>query len=141
MYLEYIRRMSTPTTDAAKLEKRHALEKFNLKFGDRMIKQRDLEKEMNIMPATKEFMVKYERLYMALHDELEALRLEQKVSVNRILVFEKFADQPELVADAMRGFDELLRESREKVRDWGEYFLNREPKDYSVYYKLGSNWF
>ena len=131
--------MSTPTTDANKLEKRRALERFNLDFENNMVRFRALEGEMNIMPATKELMIKYEKLNMTLHDEFDALRLARKIAVNRALVLEKFADQPELVADAMRGFDELLRESQEKVRDWDEYFLDREPKKYSVYYKLGSN--
>ena len=94
---------------------------------------------MSIMPATKEFMVKYEKLKMALLDEFDALRLAQKVGVNRALVIEKFVDQPELVADAMRGFDQIMRESREKVRDWDEYFLDRKPEKYAVYYNLGSN--
>ena len=129
--------MSTPTTDADKLEKRHALERFNLEFENIMVRFRALEGEMNIMPATKEFMVKYEKLNRALHDEFDALRLARKIAVNRALVIEKFADQPELVADAMRGFDELLCESREKVRDWDEYFLDRKPEKYSVYYDLG----
>ena len=131
--------MSTPTTDANKLEKRRALERFNLDFENNMVRFRALEGEMSIMPATKEFMVKYEKLKMALLDEFDALRLAQKVGVNRALVIEKFVDQPELVADAMRGFDQIMRESREKVRDWDEYFLDRKPEKYAVYYNLGSN--
>jgi hypothetical protein len=128
--------MSTTTTDLNEaleiaklqkaLEKHNASEKFYLEYDIFIETMRSLQEEMRIMPRTTEFLVRYEKLYILLSEEIDTLQFNRKVMENRALVIEKFTDNPKIIAEAMRGFDEMLREHQTKIIDLEKHFLNRE---------------
>jgi hypothetical protein len=141
--------MSTTTTTAdadaleiAKLqkalEKHNASEKFYIEHRILNEKITSLHEEMQILPRTTKFLVRYEKLYIQRAEELDTLLFNNRIMENRALVIEKFSDHPEVIAEAMHGFDEMLREHQTKKIDLEKHFLNRDIKNYYVYIYLGS---
>ena len=121
--------MSTPTTDT----------KTWLKEMGRLLDvQTQLCNEMKLLPRTKELMMKYEKLYLRASDN--AMRHHHPRMIERLNERrEEFKllhrNRPDVVASAMRGFDEeiqAIEESQPKVYDWDAYFLNRTLYDYHV---------